>query len=230
MIGNNRHVPTSIVPWAGNVNQKRIGRLQMNVSSRIIFAIALAAIAALGALYWPLVSGPMREPVSGVQGRADIGGPFSLIDHHGAQVAEKDFIGRPMLIAFGYTSCPDVCQMMVQNISEGLDQMGEQSSDIGTLFVSFDTARDTVPVMAEYLSNFHPAIRGLTGSPEAIADIAKAYHVFYEFVAGPDPGETLVNHSSYIFLMDRNGEYADHFGHHVEPEKLARAAREAVEQ
>jgi cytochrome oxidase Cu insertion factor (SCO1/SenC/PrrC family) len=89
-----------------------------------------------------------REPER--HGTADIGEPFTLIDHRGNQVSDQDFRGRPLLVAFGYTNCPDVCQMMLQNISEALNQVGDRTPEIEPLFISFDPGRDTVSVMAAH--------------------------------------------------------------------------------
>ncbi len=200
----------------------------MTPISRIIVAIAAAATALVIALYWPGNDG--RDPTrpASVSGRPSIGGPFALIDHQGRPVTDKDLTGRPILVAFGYTSCPDVCQIMLQNISEALDHMEDRAPKIQPLFISFDPDRDSVEVLAEHLSHFHPAILGLTGSPEAVAAVAGAYKVYYEKVRGPGPNDYLINHSSYIYLMDQKGQYASHFNHQATPEDMARAALELV--
>jgi protein SCO1/2 len=200
----------------------------MTLISRIVITFSAAATALVIVLYWPGNDGPGPLSPSVVPGRASIGGPFALIDDRGTPVTDKDFAGRPMLVAFGYTSCPDVCQMMLRNVSEALDQMGDRASEIQPLFISFDPGRDTVEVLAEHLSNFHPAIRGLTGTREAVAAAAAAYNVYYEIVPGAEPNDYLINHSSYIYLMDRQGRYAAHFSHHAAPEDMARTVLEIL--
>ncbi len=202
-------------------------------ASRLLLIATVAIFGAVVAL-GILMLGPTgadhtertQEPV--VTGQADIGGPFSLIDHHGNPVTDRDFLGRPLLVAFGYTSCPDVCQMMLQNISEALEAMGDQATILEPLFITIDPERDTVKVLSSHLSNFHPEIRGLTGSPEAIRQVTKSYHVFYQKAEGGRPDDYLMEHSAYIYLMDGQGHYMAHFSHHIAPEALSQAILKAL--
>lgn len=202
-------------------------------ASRLLLIATVAifgAIVALGiVMLWPIgADHTEREQEPVVAGQADIGGPFSLIDHHGNPVTDRDFQGRPLLVAFGYTSCPDVCQMMLHNISEALEAMGGQAPKLEPLFITIDPQRDTVEVLSSHLSNFHPAIRGLTGSPEAIQPVAKAYRVFYQKAEGGRPNDYLMEHSAYIYLMDGQGHYLAHFSHHTAPEALSEAILKAL--
>lgn len=196
----------------------------MTPGTRTFLAIAVTTVVLGAAMF--LDTQTLRDdrlPAPGVTGKADIGGPFALTDHHGNGVTDQDMRGKLMLVAFGYTSCPDVCQMMLHTISQALDGLGDQAAGLEPVFITIDPERDTPKVLAGHLSNFHPAIRGLTGSPEAVAQAAQAYRVFYEKAEGGEPGNYLMDHSSYIYLMDRKGDYLAHFRHHASPEEMTQA-------
>ena len=100
----------------------------------------------------------------GSSGTPSIGGAFTLVDHNGKTVSEKDFLGRHMLVFFGYTNCPDVCPLTLNTMTEVLDKMGSDADKIRPVFVSVDPRRDTPAVVKEYLSNFHKSFIGLTGT------------------------------------------------------------------
>ena len=150
------------------------------------------------------------------------GGPFSLVDHHGKTVTDRDFLGQYVLMFFGYTYCPDVCPTAMQTISDALDILGDRP-DIVPVFVSVDTKRDTPEVLKSYLENFHPSIVGMTGTPEQVVAAAKAYGVYYAIVEGSsgDPDDYLMNHSSITYLMGPDGAFITHFSHGTPPDQMA---------
>ena len=155
-------------------------------------------------------------------GRALVGGPFSLVDHTGRRVTEKDFKGRYMLVMFGFTSCPDICPSGLQIMSAALDKLGPKADRITPLFVTVDPERDTPQALAAYVPSFHKRLLGLTGTPGEIATAAKAYRVYYKKV--PDeknPGAYSIDHSALIYLMGPDGSYVAHFPHATNPDALA---------
>ena len=154
-------------------------------------------------------------------GKALIGGPFSLIDQHGKPVSEKSYAGKFKLIYFGYTFCPDVCPTELQVISAALDILGDKAAPIQPIFITVDPARDTVAIMAEYVSNFHESFVGLTGTPEQVAAAAKAYRVYFSKAKTEDDDSYLMDHSSIIYLMDANGDFIKHFNFGTKPKALA---------
>ena len=159
-------------------------------------------------------------------GKALIGGAFALIDHKGASVTNETYRGRYMLVYFGFTHCPDVCPAGLQVISTALDKIGPKAAKIQPLFISVDPERDTPKQMAAYVSSFYPGLVGLTGSPEQIAKVARAYRVYYAKVENKDlPGDYTVDHSSFFYLMDPEGAFVRHFPHSVSPEILADALK-----
>ena len=155
-------------------------------------------------------------------GKALIGGPFSLVDPSGKRVTEKDFAGRPMLVYFGFTNCPDVCPSGLLVISAALDKLGEKSANLTPVFISLDPERDTPEVMGQYVKSFHPRIVGLTGSLDEVTAAAKAYRIYFTKVADEkSPGSYSVDHSSYMYLMDGSGAFLKHFPHTVDVDQLA---------
>ena len=148
-------------------------------------------------------------------GTARVGGAFSMADHRGRQVTDRNFHGKFMLIFFGYTFCPDICPTELQTMSEVLDSLGRDADKLHPVFATIDPERDTAAVLADYLSNFHPHFTGLTGTAQQVADIAKTFGVFYSRVKSQNASDRapdrdkdyLMNHSSFIFLMDDNGKF-----------------------
>jgi protein SCO1 len=161
-------------------------------------------------------------------GQAAIGGPFSLIDTSGTRRTEADFAGKPMLVFFGFTNCPDVCPSGLQILTVALNSLGPDADRITPLFVSIDPERDTPAKLGAYLKSFHPAIVGLTGSLDDVTAATKAYRVYVQKVALPDNNGYNVDHSSLFYLMGKDGRYIAHFPHTADAEKLAAAMRSAL--
>jgi protein SCO1/2 len=194
-----------------------------------VVALLLVLAALVGALY--LV--PSAPPTATAQqGTVPIGGPFTLTDHTGKRVTEKDFRGRYMLVYFGYTFCPDVCPLGLQTIAQALDELPPELQDrVVPLFVTVDPARDTVEVVRDYVGLFHPKLVGLTGSEAEIADMLKTYRV-YARKADATAGDAgyLVDHSTFTYLMDTEGQYLTHFGHGTTPEEMAQRLEAALQE
>jgi protein SCO1 len=151
-------------------------------------------------------SGAMPSGALPPTGKALIGGPFSLIDHRGQRVSERDFRGRPMLVFFGFTTCPDICPSGLQVIAAALDQLGPAGAAIVPVFVTIDPERDTVDKMAAYVGSFHPRLVGLTGSAAEVAGVLKAYRVYARKVPDErDPARYTMDHSSIAYLMGPDG-------------------------
>jgi protein SCO1/2 len=159
----------------------------------------------------PLLSGcgPAREtpPLAD----AKIGGPFTLTDQDGRKVSDTDFAGKYRLIYFGYTFCPDVCPVDVQNLMKGYRKIEASNpalaAKIQPIFITVDPARDTPPVLRQFVRAFHPKLIGLTGSEAEIAAVAKAFAIYYKKQDGAagTPGY-LVDHSRQAMLFDPQGK------------------------
>jgi protein SCO1/2 len=185
--------------------------------------VALAVLA--GGAAFLLGFGPFAgqlQRVAEEQGEALIGGPFELVDQTGNKVTEADFAGRKMLIYFGYTYCPDVCPLGLAKIAAAYDRLSPaEQAELVPIFITVDPERDTVEAVADYVALFHPALVGLTGSPEAVAAAAAAYRVYFRKAEGESMTDYLVDHSSFTYLMDGENHYLAHFGHDATAESIA---------
>lgn len=137
-----------------------------------------------------------------------IGGSFSLIGQHGHRASDTDFRGKLMLIYFGYTFCPEVCPATLATIARAYDDLSQAEQTIVVpIFVTVDPERDTADRMADYVANFSPALIGLTGKPEEIAEVMKKYRVYAAKVKEGDDVYS-VDHSSLIYLVGKDGRFA----------------------
>jgi protein SCO1/2 len=142
--------------------------------------------------------------------RGPIGGPFLLVDQTGTPRTDKDFRGKLLLIYFGYSYCPDVCPTDLQQIGLAVDQLGAAGGAVQPLFITLDPERDTATHLAEYVPLFHPRLIGLTGSAEQIRHVALAYKVYYAKYP-PDSPDYVIDHSSFVYLVDEAGRYIGFF-------------------
>lgn len=185
-----------------------------------LVATAVAAIFA-GALAGMLWFGDTDRSASVSEGGVPaIGGPFALVDQNGETRTAKDFRGQYMLVYFGYTYCPDVCPTTLQDMVQALDMLGARAKRVTPVFITVDPARDTPEHLRQYAAQFSPRLVALTGSRKAIAEAAKAYHVYYAKSGEGD--DYLMDHSSFIYLMGPDGRYVAHFAHGISPAKMAR--------
>ena len=191
----------------------------------VLALIALVAAGVVGARF--LIPG---APDSAQQGAVPIGGPFTLTDQNGKAVTDQDYRGRFMLVYFGYTFCPDICPLGLQTIAQALDELPPELQErIVPIFITIDPARDTVAVMKDYVAGFDPRLIGLTGSEAEIAQAVRAYRVYASKAATTAAdGSYLVDHSTFTFLMDGNGQYVTHFGHDTTSDEMAQKLKELV--
>ena len=183
---------------------------------------AVLLVSSAAAISLVILRGGQLEQPHIVSGKALIGGPFTLTDHRGKRVTEKDFEGGFTLVYFGYTFCPDICPAELQVISAALDQLGERAKNVTPLFITLDPERDDVKQMASYVSNFHERLIGLTGSLEDIRAAAKTYRVYFAKVEDQSSGDYyLLDHSSAVYLMGPKGEYLAHFSYGAGVDKMA---------
>ena len=157
-----------------------------------------------------------------------MGGPFSLTDHNGRAVTDADFRGKYMLVFFGYTYCPDVCPTELQVMTYAVDSMGSKGERINPIFISIDPERDTPEILRAYVENFSPRLVGLTGSPEQIAAVAKAYRAYYKKSGNTDTSDYLMDHSSIIYLMGPDGLFLKHFTYTTDAKALAKSLASIV--
>ena len=171
------------------------------------------------------------------------GGPFTLIDHSGKTVTDRDFLGAYMLMFFGYTYCPDVCPTTMQVIGDALDELGEKGKNIRPVFISVDPDRDTPQELANYVSHFHPRMIGLTGAKDQLLSIADDYGATYFKVymppsgdesdddgKGSAKGEYLINHSAATYLMGPDGKFITLFAYGVPTQTMVQEIRSVLQK
>ena len=195
------------------------------MSRRIIpILIVLVALTAVGLGYVYLVprgSGPVAA--------VPIGGPIKLTDQDGKPFDSASLAGKPYTVFFGFTHCPDACPTTLSEMARTEDEIGEAAKGLTTLFITVDPERDTPAVLKEYISNFSGNTVGLSGTPEQVAEVAKSYRVFYKKVPTSDGGYTM-DHTAVLYLMDRNGKFADIIAYSEEHERYVAKIRRLLEE
>ena len=182
----------------------------------IVIIAAFAVSLAIGLLLMTWFMGDIRK----VAGPAAIGGPFALTDQNGKTVTDKSLKGKPTLIFFGYTHCPDVCPTSLFEISEVLRAMGRDADKVNAIFISVDPERDTPAAMKDYLSSFDPHLEGLSGDPAETTKVLNSYRVYAKKVPTKD-GDYTMDHTALIYLMDRDGRFVAPFNLKRTPEEAA---------
>ncbi|HUA56167.1 MAG TPA: SCO family protein [Candidatus Sulfotelmatobacter sp.] len=187
----------------------------------MIWLVALGGTGALGWLISDLVSPGGGVLLSRVQSIAvpPIGGPFSLIDDSGKPRTDADFHDRFMLVYFGYTHCPDACPTALQDIADALAKLGPAANQIVPIFITIDPDRDTVRYLKGYAEQFDPRFVALTGPDDQVAAAAKAYSVYYR--KADDKPDYLMEHTSIVYLMGRDGKFLTQFSHETTPDQMA---------
>ena len=133
------------------------------------------------------------------------GGTYTLTNHLGETVTDKDLEGQYQLLYFGFTYCPAICPTELSKMTEALNMLGDEADAIQPVFITVDPERDTVEVMKNYIELFHTRFIGYTGTTEQIEHIKKLYKVYSAKVDDPSLSEYTVDHSSYIYFIDPQG-------------------------
>ena len=159
-------------------------------------------------------------------GTADIGGAYTLTDQDGQAVTQENYLGKPQLIYFGFSYCPDICPTALQKMGAAQARIDAKGDKVNYLFISVDPERDTPESLKLYVTanGFPAGLRGLTGTQEQIEAVKSAYKVYSQKVPTPDSaGDFTVDHSDIIYLMDKDGKFVEFFfGKTSVPEMAAR--------
>jgi protein SCO1 len=147
-----------------------------------------------------------------VQSNTKIGGSFTLVDDTGAQVTDAALKGRPTVVYFGFTFCPEICPTTLTELTQWMRLLGPDADKLNYVFVTVDPERDTPKVMHDYVSAFDPRIRGLTGTPDQIAKVTGEYRVYYKRIPTSDGGYTM-DHTAGLYLMDSNVRFFGFIGY-----------------
>ena len=153
-----------------------------------------------------------------------IGGAFNLVDQSGKPFTEKELTGKPSLVFFGFTHCPDICPTKLFEITQMLDSLGTDASKVNVVFITVDPERDTTELLSTYLGSFHAGIRGLTGTDEQVTQAMRAYRAFGRKVPLDGGGYTM-DHTTFVYLMDKQGQFVSTFDVARDPAKAAQDLR-----
>ncbi|HQZ11774.1 MAG TPA: SCO family protein [Devosia sp.] len=159
--------------------------------------VAVAALAATAIFVLRPPAGPL----------AVTGQPFALQSTQGGTFTEKDLVGKPSMVFFGYTNCPDVCPTTLADTVAWKRALGVDDSKVRTIFVTVDPERDTLPVVTQYLAGFDPNVIGLVGSAEETKQAEASFGATSSFTEKDATGFYLVNHTASVFLIDANGRF-----------------------
>jgi protein SCO1 len=200
----------------------------MSIANRgLVVFLGVLAILVAGLGYELGWYGPHEEAAS-----QPIGGPFALTDQNGVQRRDTDFRGKLMLVYFGYTYCPDACPATLLAISQALGSLGPDADAVQPIFITVDPARDTQAQMKLYAANFSPRLLALTGTPDTIAQAEKEYHVYAKKIppqgGDKNPNDYFMDHSSFIYLMGRDGKLVTLIPPQDKPADIAAAIRKAL--
>ena len=177
--------------------------------------VALAVVAAGGLWAWRSL-GP--EVTAAVEGEALVGGSFELVNGAGETVTHADFEGRPFVIFFGFTHCPDICPTSLFEMAQWIDELGPAADRLRFAFVTVDPERDTPAVMRDYVGAFSDHIIPLTGTPAQVEQVLDAYRVYAKKVP-LDGDDYTMDHSAFVYLMDAQGRYEAHITYGEESER-----------
>lgn len=166
-----------------------------------------------------------KDVSSSQSGLPTIGGAFELVDKDGKTWRDTDFKGKPMLVYFGYTYCPDICPTALYHLTKALEELGGAEL-IQPIFITIDPERDTSELLATYAQNFHKDFIMLTGSKAQIEQAIKAYRV-HAARTSEKPGDKdyLMDHSSLVYFMGKDGQYYAHFDHQTPPAEIVKKVR-----
>ena len=163
-------------------------------------------------------------PARAAKSAVTIGGPFALSAPDGKTVTDQTYRGKWLLVYFGYTFCPNSCPTTLFEIATALKELGPDAAKVQPLFITVDPQRDTPKVMQQYTQSFDPRIIGLIGTPQQLAAVAEEYGAYYvPHRTGPGPGDYVVDHSTYVYVMDPQGKFVRAFDSSTSGDRIADA-------
>jgi cytochrome oxidase Cu insertion factor (SCO1/SenC/PrrC family) len=198
---------------------------------RSVVKLVSAALVALAVSYPAAAQEPDPDRAAKLMddlmwGRGHVGGPFTLIDQTGKPRSDTDFRGKLMLVFFGYTTCPDICPTQLMEIGLAMDKLGSAADQVQPLFISVDPDRDTPQVLEPYVAQFHPRLIGLSGTPAEVRAVADAYKAYYAKYLPPDGAVYLIDHTGFVYLMGRAGEYLGFFPPNTSADRMVEIIRQ----
>ena len=196
----------------------------MNAKAPRVLLVFAAFLAGLVLFFVAVLFVAGRAPSPIGQAIAGVGGPFHLEDENGKPISDADMKGRPFLVFFGFTHCPEICPTTLFEMSQVMRALGPDADRVGALFITVDPERDTPSILKDYLSNFDPHLRGLTGDQASINAAIKAYRVYAKKIP-LENGDYTMDHTAVVYLMDKDGRFVAPFSTKRTPEAEAAELR-----
>ena len=190
-----------------------------------LWALAAGAVIGAGSLALGIWRLPQLETVRTAPVAPQIGGPFKLTSHRGDAVTDADMRGKPCLLFFGFTYCPDVCPTTLTELSRRLEQLGPDAEKLRTLFMTVDPERDTREALASYMTSFDPRILALRGGQAQTDEVVKLFKATARKVPTKDGGYTM-DHNAIVYMMNADGTFVGsldpHEAEEIQLQKLRR--------
>jgi protein SCO1/2 len=184
--------------------------------------LAAALAAALALALAGCDRAPAKSPFQGIDVTGSpMGADFRLTDHNGKERTLADFRGKVVVVAFGFTHCPDVCPTTLASLASAVKQLGDDAAGVQVLFVTVDPKRDTLELLRQYVPAFHPQFLGLGGTPDAVVRTTKDFKMYVQERAGTTPGNYTIDHSTQIYAFDRSGKVRLVIAHGAAPAAIA---------
>ena len=196
----------------------------MSVMKFLTIASAVLILVLCGTFFVTQIMVPAKrfeDCVGGGVAGGAIGGSFELVDHMDRVVSDDDVLDQPALVYFGYTFCPDVCPMDVARNSTAVEILAESGLRVKPVFITIDPERDTPEYLADFVTNNHPDMIGLTGTIEQVAKVARLFKVYYRKQPSDDLDYYLMDHSNFTYLMMPEIGFVDFLRSDTSPQSVA---------
>ncbi len=214
------------------MSENRLQNNNTNSSNKMVKILLIsAATIAIAATYFLTTAEDTKKPLAGTGANSNltenvlIGGDFVLTDQTGAEFSSEKLKGKLSLIYFGFTYCPDICPTSLHKLTEVINTLDKYRIDVTPVFITIDPERDTAGLLKEYLGHFHPKYIGLTGTNAQVKDVADKFKVYYAKVVSNEGKQYMLDHSSFVYLMDKQGKYLKHFSLASSPQEIVEFIR-----
>lgn len=159
-----------------------------------------------------------------------VGGQFDLTNHFGKRVSNKDYAGKYLLVFFGFTNCPGACPVGMHTLTTVMGMLGSTAKEFQPLFITVDPERDSVEVLSKFVKRYDSRFVGLRGSLKETEDLVAKYHAYYQKLPAQvdDKKNYLMDHSTMIYFMDKNGAYLSHFESSEGSQKIAKSIMDRI--
>ena len=201
-------------------------KVRLTTKIIVLLSVVIALISSYILIFVELPDKPLSGQGGSIAEDVPIGGKFTLTDQDGNKFSSEQMKGHLSLVYFGFTYCPDICPTTLNKLSSVLATLEKYKIDIMPIFITIDPKRDTSLLLKEYLGDFHPKFIGLTGAENDLKHVADLYKVFYTRAEVAEHSNNyMIDHSSFVYLMDRNGKYMKHFYMNTPEEEIVEYIR-----